>query len=457
MRILFATKTFVIEPLGIMYLMSALKKAGHKPDIIQVDEEDINIYIKKFKPDIIAYSLTTGSHSYFQELNRELKRKHYFTSLFGGPHVTFFAEELMQDKAVDIACLGEGEEALVELADAIEKGKKYTKIKNLWVRVAKKIYKNDVRPLQNLDKIEFPERKIIYKKYKSCRLSAIKNIIATRGCPFNCPYCYNHLIKKIYANNGVYVRQRSVDNVLAEMAEIKKNYPIKMFYFQDDIFAVNKTWLKDFSRRYPVEVGTPFHCHLRVNLTDKETISLLHTAGCTSASFAIETGNDKIRNEILGRVMSKEQITDVAEMLHKKNIKFRIFNMIGLPGGSIETDIETLKLNIKCKPTLGWASIYQPYPKTELYQKARNLNLCENIELDKFNNFFDSSVLNIPNKNKVVNLQRLFSLIVSWPILFPVTKFLIKLPFINLYSNINNYWKNHCNDQVYSINEARKE
>lgn len=436
--------------------MSALKKAGHRPDIIQTDREDIDAYIRKFKPQIIAYSLITGTHIYFQELNRGLKKKFSFISLFGGAHATFFTDDLMKDEAVDIACLGEGEETLVELADSIELGKEYHAIKNLWVRLGGQIHKNDVRQLQKLDAIDFPERDIIYQKYGDCRSNPIKNIIATRGCPFNCPYCYNHQIKKIYADKGAYVRQRSIDNVFAELIEIKGKYPVKLFYFQDDIFAFNKNWLREFTRRYPAEIGVSFHCHLRVGLADREAVSSLAAAGCSSVSFAVEAGNDKIRNEILGRRMSKEQILNLAKMLREANIKFRTLNMVGLPGGSIITDLETLELNIKCQPDLGWAGIFQPYPKTELYQKAKDLNLCGEIELHKFNTFFGDSVLNLPDKNKIANIQRLFSLIVSWPILFPLTRFLVSLPFNNFYSKIHDSWKNYCNGKIYRIGSAKK-
>lgn len=449
MRILFVTKNFLIEPLGIMYLMSALKKAGHIPDIIQTDKEDIDSYITNFRPKIIAYSLTTGTHVFYQKINQNLKKKYKFLAIFGGPHATFFPDELMKDEAVNIVCIGEGEEAIVELADAVEAGKKYELINNLWVRRPDKIYKNDVRPFIDLDKVEFPERRLIYEKYELNRSNPIKNIITTRGCPFNCPYCYNHLLKKIYLGKGKYVRQRSVSNVIDEAIAIKKNYPVKMIYFQDDIFAINKQWLKNFARQYKSKVGVSYHCHLRVNLVDEETVSLLADSGCIGVSFAIETGNDEIRNKILGRNMSKAQIVQVAKILKKYNIKFRIFNMIGLPGGSIKTDLETLKLNINCRPTLGWVSIYQPFPKTDLYNLAKELNLCKNIELDKFNNFFEDSVLELPDKNKLKNLQRLFSFIVSWPILFPITRILISLPFTPVYDKISDMWKDYCNNKLY--------
>jgi len=450
MRILFVTKNFIIEPLGIMYLMSALENSGHKTDIVQADEEDVEACIGKFKPHIIAFSVITGNHAYFQNINFELKKRYSYLALFGGPHATFFPEEVMKDSAVDIVCLGEGEEAIVELANALKAKKSYSNIKNLWVRQSGEIYKNEVRPLQALDSIDFPARKIIYDKYESSRQNPIKNIITTRGCPFNCPYCYNHLIKKIYTGKGAYVRQRSVGNVIAEMLEIKKYYPVKMFYFQDDIFTINKEWLKNFSDQYKKTIALPFHCHLRVNMTDHQVIDLLSMAGCASVSFAIETGNDEIRTKILGRSMAKEQIFEVAEMLRKAKIRFRIFNMIGIPGGSIKIDLETLKLNIQCRPDLGWASIYQPYPKTELYEIAKKMNLCKEIKLDEFNNFFDKSVLDIPDKQQLLNLQRLFSFVVSWPILMPLIEILIRLPLNSLYSKINDFWKNHCNNRIYA-------
>jgi len=132
MKILFLTEGFFIEPLGIMQLSSCLKKNNHETDLITT-EENYESKIEEFKPDIIAYSVMTGNHKTFVNLNKGLKKKFNFVSLFGGPHATFFRDLIEEDK-VDVVCMGEGDEAVVELADKLEKNEDIKEIKNLNVK-----------------------------------------------------------------------------------------------------------------------------------------------------------------------------------------------------------------------------------------------------------------------------------------------------------------------------------
>ncbi len=163
MKILFITQPFIIEPLGIMYLSAQLKKSKHQTDLITT-EEDYLKKIKDWKPDLIAYSVITGSqHDYFK-LNNEIKEKFpNILTFMGGPFITFSPETIKKEN-IDIICIGEGEEAITELANKLEKKQDITKIKNLWVKRKGKVYKNPIRPyIKNLDEIDFPDREIIYK------------------------------------------------------------------------------------------------------------------------------------------------------------------------------------------------------------------------------------------------------------------------------------------------------
>ncbi|HEC80297.1 MAG TPA: hypothetical protein ENI43_03475, partial [Firmicutes bacterium] len=124
MRVLFVLKEVgLTEPLGVMYLSSSLRQAGHQTKSVQF-ERVMNPFsiIRDYKPEVIAYSVTTGFHSYFIELNREIKEKYPgFISLFGGPHPTFFPE-IINDDGVDAICVGEGERAVVDLANSLDCG-----------------------------------------------------------------------------------------------------------------------------------------------------------------------------------------------------------------------------------------------------------------------------------------------------------------------------------------------
>ena len=224
MKILFIYKCEFEEPLGIMYLSSFLKKHGHECYFLDLKFEKRFIEeVQKISPDIIGYSITTGKHKFYQKLNLELKKKLHFFSLFGGPHATFFPEFIYK-QGVDAVCRGEGEFPFLELADSFEKGKDITKIKNIWVKVNGKVYKNEVRDLiSDLDILPFSDRELL-NKYAHYKKMHRRFILTGRGCPYNCTFCFNHSYKKLYKNKGKIIRKRSIGNVIEELKLIIKTF-----------------------------------------------------------------------------------------------------------------------------------------------------------------------------------------------------------------------------------------
>ncbi len=147
--------------------------------------------------------------------------------------------------------------------------------------------------------------------------------------------------------------------------------------FQDDTFGLQADWLEEFAQKYKKIINLPFHCNERVDLVNEKVVQLLKEAGCSGVSIAIETANDDLRNRILEKHTSREQIIKAARFIKQAGLKLRIYNILGIPQGSLHHDFETLKLNILCKPDLGWATIYQPYPKTKLGDLAIGLGLYD--------------------------------------------------------------------------------
>jgi radical SAM superfamily enzyme YgiQ (UPF0313 family) len=448
MKILFIAQPFVIEPLGIMYLSSQLKKAKHETDLITTKEDYIK-KIEEFKPDIIAYSVITGSqHDYFK-LNNEIKEKFpNIITFMGGPFVTFSPETIEKEK-LDIICIGEGEEAITELADKLEKKQDITKIKNLWVKKNGKIYKNPVRPyIKNLDSIEHPDREIIYK-YEEQKNNPLKHFIATRGCPYKCTYCFNHQYHDLYKGKGPLVRYRSVDNVIQEVKEVIQKYPTKFVYFQDDTIILNQAWIEEFCKKYEQEIKLPFHCHIRANLLTEPTAKALKQAGCYSVHMAIEAGNSRIRNELLKRQMTNEEILNASKMLRKYGIKSMTQNIIGLPTETLKEALETLNINIACKPTYTWVSIFQPYPGTKLGEFTEEKGLLEEDPNKIEKSFFDKSILRLRDKKKIEHLQKLFAITVDHPWIYKtgLLNILISMPH---YKFIKNFYK-----KAYRIHRKR--
>ncbi|MBM3245192.1 MAG: hypothetical protein FJZ15_05300, partial [Candidatus Omnitrophica bacterium] len=164
MRVAFITdyfnkSHFGREPLGVLHLVAALKQSGADVDLFEVSQLNREFGdLKKFKPGIIAYSVKTGYHRKFTELNFELKKSLGFISLFGGPHATFYPE-LINKPGVDIVCRGEADKAIVELSRNI-KGD-YFQTENCWIKKDGIIHKNNLgRLIEDLDALPFPDRAV---------------------------------------------------------------------------------------------------------------------------------------------------------------------------------------------------------------------------------------------------------------------------------------------------------
>src|SRR4030042_2152740 len=404
------------EPLGIMSLASAINHK-HEVFILEPIRENIFEKISQIKPDVIGYAIRTGVQQYYMDINKKLKKKYKFISVFGGPHTTFFPEMIDQE-GVDCICIGEAEEAFIEFLDNLESGKDYTKGKNFWVKKSKKIYQNDLRPLvQDLDTIRFPNRNL-FDKYGEIKNAKVRTFITGRGCPFNCSYCFNAGFKGLYKGQN-YVRRRSVKNVIGEVKEVKEKYDFKIAFFEDDTFNINKPWLREFSREFK-KLNLKFICvGVRADLFDEETAKLLKEANCIGVVFGLEAGNEIIRKNILNKNLSDKKIINCARLLKKYNLPFMTNNLLAIPTSSLEDDLKTLRLNILCKPDYGVVCILQPYPGTQIYKLAVSKGLCNENPFDNLGDFYAESKLKIENKLERENLQRLFALTIRFPFIYP--------------------------------------
>jgi anaerobic magnesium-protoporphyrin IX monomethyl ester cyclase len=442
MKILFLYQYEFLEPIGIMSLSSFLKQNGHKCDFLDLSLEwDYLKAIQKISPGIIAYSITTGKHSFYQKLNLELKKKLKFFSVFGGPHTTFFPE-FIKEEGVDAFCRGEGEYPLLDLVNALESGQGYTDIANLWVKKDGEIFYNEVRPLiEDLDSLPFVDRELV-NKYKHYRKLHRRVILTSRGCPYRCSYCFNHSYNDLYKGKGRIVRKRSVNHVIEELKTVFKECAPKRFHFIDDTFILDENWCMDFCKRYEREIAKPFIAYTRVNLVTDEIIQNLKQAGCITVLYAIESANDYIRNRVLDRDISQEQILDAVNIYKKHKLRTYAQNMLGIPDETLDFAFQTLELNIKCKPDYAWCSIFQPYPRTKLWEYCKLKDYLSDEDYDE--SYHRKSILNIPHRREIENLHHLFPPTVSLPFLLPLVKILIKLPLKNLYYLIWNLHRAWC-------------
>lgn len=440
--------------LGYMYIASALKHEAECQVFIEAFEYDLLDAVEKYNPDILAFSAFTGDYKDLLLINQQIKKRRNILSLFGGPHPTYNPELILED-GVDGICRGEGERAMLDLVKALKKGEDYYKINNFYFKNKNtEIIKNDLRDLNNdIDSYAFPDRNI-YSKYfhiKDFKNNIIKRVISGRGCPFSCTYCFNHALRKIYANKGNYVRVRSVKNTIDELAAIKTEYDPVDFDFVDDIFGMEYNWLTEFSAEYKKNINLPFSCLSHLNFINEEYVSFLKEAACKLVSIGIETGSETFRIKILKRNYGNDQIYKATDILHKYGLCFYTFNILLLPGETLALALKTLKVNLRCRPFGSEVLLYQPFPGTDLASYAAHKGYYDSVLKLIPDNLFTSSVLINKQKKLIIRLFHLFQFVAKFRYFYPLARILIYFPFDRFYEKIHKRYKEEMRKR-YSFN-----
>jgi len=385
----------IVEPLGLMHLATVAKEGGWMPRIrllektVQTDEF-LKILLE-LRPDIAGFNVYTGNHKLMFGLS-QLAREKGIKTILGGAHTTYFAEDC-KDYG-DFIVQGEGFESL------------------------RKILRNEAAPgivftKQLVKDIPQADRFGFYEDNPAHKSNPIKNIITSLGCPFSCSYCYNNSYKLLYP--GVPVRKRLIEDIIEECRSVKQ-FDTKMIFFQDDYFGFDLDWLKSFVEAYS-KLAMPFHAQIRPEGATTERIKLLKKAGCVSVTVALESADDNIRHNILHRKMSLDTMYCACETIKKNGLKLRTEQMIGVPGGNIDTDLATLEMNVNIMPDIAWCSIFTPYRGTLLGEYSVKQGLYSGNNDDLPDSFFERSVLNFDEKYKrqLIVLQRLFSIFAHMP------------------------------------------
>lgn len=391
---------------GIASLSAILKKASHQTSLIQftkeIPEEEFQRKVKALNPDLIGFSSTTHVFPFVKKYAKAVKKIRNIPLVCGGVHPTVCPEEVIADENIDIICRGEGDLAMAELCQKMENGQPIENIKNLWVKKEGSIFKNEVRPLiTNLDMLPFPDREIFDYPNLNLEKRGVGTFMFSRGCPYQCTFCCESTLRKLYPNPQYYHRIRSPRLVMAELKEVIKRYSfIKFIHFSDDLLFARLDWLREFVPLYKKEVGLPFSSDIRVNLMTEEILSLLKEAGAHLLRVGVESGNDYILKEVLNKGITVEQIKKAFNIARKKNIKTQSYNMVGLPGESPKEILETIKLNSKINPDIAVVSIFYPYKGTYLYDFCVGKGYFKKEDAKLPRNYYSYSVLSLPTIRK---------------------------------------------------------
>ncbi len=426
MRIAFILDNIILgqEPLGVTSIGAVLKKAGHTVGYFEIPRErehwstDAAV---NYQPDLVGYSISTGLHNRYMAFNRMLKaRIPDFRTIVGGPHPSYFPEFIHTD-TIDFLCVGEGEWPTLELVTALEEGRSPLEIAGLHVKLPDgSIQTNSPRPYErNLDAFPYPDHSIMYS-FPHLRESPIAYLMAGRGCPYNCTFCFNHVAQDLQA--GRYIRFRSPENVIGECLELRDRFSKRFMAFQDDTFSLNYRYLDQLLPLYAEKVGLPYLVHLRADNLTLKMADLLAETGCKRAVIGLENGFFDIRYDILSKNISDEQIIRCGELLHERGIELLTQNMFGVPGETVESALSTIELNIRCKVDVMVIHFYQPYPGTKLAQVAVDMGLWEGTvdDIPEDNHWY--VVLDLKDKEMIDLIGKLSYFMLDYPKVFHLLK-----------------------------------
>jgi radical SAM superfamily enzyme YgiQ (UPF0313 family) len=421
------------ELYGIMSIASYVKKK-HKVKLAIGNSKNLIKTVNSFKPDVVGIYVITDDHYWALETAKIIKSiSQNIFILLGGPHPTFY-REIINDKNIDAICISEGEKPVLKLLDNIN-NKKYTNIPSLWIKRDNKIHKNKLGLLLNVEEIPIPDR-TIYEDFPDIFQSSIMQVVCSRGCPFNCYFCHNYSMKKMYGHS--FFRMRKVEDIINDILAAKKHKNVETILFQEDLFGLNKEWFDKFITEYKLKVNLPFYCMLRCDTVTEYLIDKLKEAGCYRVGIGIESGDEKIRNKILNKNLSSTSIKKAVKILKRKKLEFHTFNMFCLPHENIESAWKTLKLNLELKPNIAKSLIFQPYPGTKFYSETVKNNIIKpGFNRFKVNYGYDK------DSRYIQRLQKLFMITVRFPLMQYILPILIRLPLDRFYDNLSKFFWKH--------------
>lgn len=370
-----------------------LKRQGHETSLVHItkliSKSDFIEKIQKENADLICFSSTSPMFPFVKKYASWLVEAGVrLPTICGGIHPTIAPEETIEIEGIDMICRGEGEAALSELCPKLERKEDVSNIHNLWIKRNGTITKNPLRPIEDdLDKLPFPDRSIFDYENLYTEREGKLSFLVSRGCPYNCTYCCNQLIRKTYGTEGKPIRFRSVDSIITEMKQVVERYPfLNMLNFDDDILFLKRTWAEEFAEKYRCKINLPFICNCRANLTNKAMVDLLKKAGCSHVKFGLENGNENIANNVLKRHLTNERIKKAFAVCKEAGLITESFNMVGVPYETPGTALDTIKLNAAIGVNKMQVSIFQPYQGTKLADLCREQGflVARDLEPDWF-------------------------------------------------------------------------
>jgi len=409
---------------GLAYISALLKQHGHETELLNVNEklgfpldlDRIRRETEEFDPDLIGFSVVSPQYEPARRIARSMKSYCSAPLLCGGMHPTMAPEQTLEDECWDYVCVGEGEQTILDIVERLEQGRSVTEVPNVGYRADDKCTRNPVRPFQDLDDLPHKDFELFDFQQMIDAKNGWVGLMATRGCPFRCSYCFNHRMVDLYRRDtGLsgkdlnYIRRHSPGYVEREIEYLLDNYEnIDTFIFDDDILTLDKDYLHELCRRYARITDVPFVCNAHVKMFDSERAEMLKEAGCRIVKFGLESGSERVRREVMNRRMSNEDIAKAFRTAHDAGLETAAFVMLGLPTETMAELDETIDLLATIRPSRFRWSIFFPFPNTDAYDMSAKCGYINPDAMEDLSNFMEASCLDFgPEQNlRIQKLRR---------------------------------------------------
>jgi radical SAM superfamily enzyme YgiQ (UPF0313 family) len=387
--------------------------------------QDLDAQLKRFKPNLIAISSTEDMWELalrILEQARPYKIDNDIPVIAGGVFPTFAPALALRHSLVDMVCVGEGENALIDLCDRIERGRSWDDVTNLWLkRTDGSIKRNpisrpvDINAVPMIDVSIFEDARL-YRPMagKVYRMLPIETV---RGCPYTCTFCNSPDQVTLYKKetNSKFVRKRQMDLVHKELKYFKEKLNLEYAYFWADTFlALNKREFDEFCEMYS-DIRLPFWMQTRPETISHDNIKRLADVGLHRISFGIEHGNEDFRSRILDRRWKNEDIVEALKIPHQYDVQFSVNNITGFPTETRELAMDTVELNRQIDADNANIYSFTPFHGTPLRRTCEQMGLISPDTITKC--LTDKPVFEQPQYSisEIMGLRKCFVLYVAFP------------------------------------------
>jgi len=368
----------VVPSLGLGYLASCLRAAGHEVQILdalrdRLSAERVADIVQTERPHLVGVTILSLFYPQARSLIRQLKRSCSSLVVIGGHHVTALPEASLAETTADFAAVGEGEQTIVDLASQIDHSRSFENIKGLVYQRNGSIVENERRaPIEDIDKIPFPAWELIGPgKYPPISHGTIHRrfpnapIVTTRGCPYGCTFCAAR------RTAGTKLRKRSAENVVTELEMLYDRFGIREFHFEDDNFAFEKEHAYQICEeilRRNLRIYWSCPNGVRVDTLDDELLATMKRSGCYMLALGIESASQ----EILDRARKKlnlDIVPDTVKRMRTHGILSMGFFIVGLPGETEETARKSIDFAKRINLDFVKFTHFVPLPGTEIFDE----------------------------------------------------------------------------------------